>query len=331
MSNTKVLIVEDETIVAMDIKNRLENLKYIVTATAFSGEDAIKLTAETCPDIVLMDIMLDKNMDGVEVAEKIRELFGIPVIYLTAYADEKTLSRAKLTKPFGYILKPFEEMELHAAIEIAIYNHDLERELNESKKWLHAALNSIGDAVIATDKEGIIKLINPFAQAITGWKEEDAFDKPLGTIFNVINGDAGEKAEDPRIKVIREGIFYGLASNTILIRNDGKEIPVDIIGSTIKDDRENIIGLIFTFYDITERKRSGREKDKFLKAFASCTDGITIADENDRFIYVNEAYAGIFGYHQEELIGNTWHKITPPELIAPTEKGAYPIPCITWK
>lgn len=248
-----MLIVEDETIVAMDIKSRLKNLNYSVTPAASTGEMAIKIAEETYPDIVLMDIMLGENMDGVETAEKIRGLFDIPVIYLTAYADEKTLSRAKITKPFGYILKPFEEMELHAAIEIAIYNHKLERELRESKKWLHAALNSITDAVIATDKEGIIKLINPFAQALTGWKEEEALNKPLGTIFNVIRGDTGEKAQDPGAKAIREGTFYGLAINTVLVRKDGMKIPVDIIGSPIKDDRSNIIGVILTFYDISER------------------------------------------------------------------------------
>lgn len=254
MDKIKVLIVEDEAIIAMDIKNRLEHLGHIITAIAYSGDEAIKMAAQTHPDIVLMDIMLGESMDGIEAARQIHNFLDIPIIYLTAYADKKTLARAKITKPFGYILKPFEERELHSAIEIALYNYSLERELKESKKWLHAALRSIGDAVIATDKEGLIKLINPYAEALTGWKEKDAFNKPLGTIFNVFNGDTGEKVKDPRIKVIREGIFYGLASNTILIRNDGHEIPVDIIGSTIKDDRDNIIGFIFTFYDITERR-----------------------------------------------------------------------------
>lgn len=255
MTKMKVLIVDDEVIIAMDIKNRLENLGYTITAMAHSGDDAIKMAAQTHPDIVLMDIMLGESMDGIEAARQIYKLLDIPIIYLTAYADEKTLSRAKITKPFGYILKPFDERELHSTIEIALYNHNLERELKESKKWLHAALNSIGEAVIATDKEGIIKLINPFAQAITGWKDEEAINKPLGTIFKIINGDTGEKVEDAREKVFREGIFYGLAFNTILIGKNGTKIPVDIIGSAIKDERNNIIGVILTFYDISERKK----------------------------------------------------------------------------
>ncbi len=255
MVDVKVLIVEDEAIVALDIKNRLEHLGYI-PMIASSGEDAIKMSAETRPDLVLMDIMLGGKMDGIEAAVQIHKHIDIPIVYLTAYADEKTLSRAKITKPFGYILKPFEERELQCVIEIAIYNHHLERELKESKQWLHSALNSIGDAVIATDKEGTIKLINPFAEALTGWNKEEALNKPLGTIFNVINGDTGEKVGDPREKAIREGIFYGLVCNSKLVRKDGRNIPVDIIGSTIKDDRNNIIGVILTFYDITERNRN---------------------------------------------------------------------------
>ncbi|MCX9084460.1 MAG: response regulator [Candidatus Methanoperedens sp.] len=257
MSKKKVLIVEDEAIIAMDIKNRLEKIGYVITAMVYSGKDAIKNAGHNHPDIVLMDIMLGGGMDGIETAKQINELLDIPIIYLTAYADEKTLSRAKITKPFGYILKPFEERELHSTIEIAIYNHDLERKLKESKKWLQAALNSIGEAVIATDKNGIIKIMNPYAQAITGWKEEEAINNPLEAIFNVINGDTGEKVEDARAKVIREGIFYGLACNSILIGKNGNKIPVDIIGSAIRDDRNKIIGVILTFYDISERKPFG--------------------------------------------------------------------------
>lgn len=266
MTEIKVLVVEDEAIVAMDVKYRLESLGYIIPAIASTGEDAIKLAAQTSPEVILMDIMLGKGIDGVEAAEKIHSVSDIPIIYLSAYADEKTLARAKITKPFGYILKPFEERELHSAIEIAIYNHNLEKELKESKKWLQAAINSMGDAVIATDKNGKIKIMNPYAEALTGWKKEDVLDRPLKTIFNIINGDTGEKVEDPINRVYKEGTFYGLVSNTILIGKDGKEIPVEIIGSPIKDDRDAIIGVILTFYDIIERKQLEANLKKFVSA-----------------------------------------------------------------
>ncbi len=263
MVDVKVLIVEDEAIVALDIKNRLENLGYIATI-ASSGEDAIKMLSETCPDLVLMDIMLGGKMDGIETAVEIYKHIDIPILYLTAYADEKTLSRAKITKPFGYILKPFEERELHSAIEIAIYNHNLERELKEREQWLSATLNSLGEAVIATDGKGIIKIINPFAEALTGWTREEALGEPLAKVFNVISEGTDKQVEDPVTKAIQDS-FYGLADHTVLIGKEGSRIPVDIIGTAIKDDRGGIIGVVLIFYDIIERLRIDETLKRALK------------------------------------------------------------------
>lgn len=123
MANEKILVVEDERIVAKDIVKSLQRLGYKVVASVASGEEALQKVAETQPDLVLMDIMLKGKMDGIETTEEIHKIFDIPVIYLTAYADEKTLERAKITEPFGYIIKPFDERDLHTTIEIAIRRH----------------------------------------------------------------------------------------------------------------------------------------------------------------------------------------------------------------
>lgn len=136
MAKAQILIVEDEGVVAMEIEARLKSLGYAVSAVASSGEEAIEKTAETRPDLVLMDIKLRGDMDGVEAAEQIRARFDIPVIYLTAHADNDTLRRAKVTEPFGYIIKPFEERELYTNIEIALYKHNLEKELKENVSQL---------------------------------------------------------------------------------------------------------------------------------------------------------------------------------------------------
>ncbi len=143
MDNIKILLVEDEAIVAMDIKNRLENHAYTVLAIAHTGEDAIRLATEMCPDLAIMDINLGAGIGGIEAAEQIQKRIDIPIVYLTAYADEKTLSRAKVTKPYGYILKPFEDRELHCNIEIAIYNHHLEKKLRESQLFRMQRMESI--------------------------------------------------------------------------------------------------------------------------------------------------------------------------------------------
>lgn len=134
MADTSIMLVEDEIIVAADVKNRLENMGYAVLGIFDTGEEAIQKAGELKPDMVLMDIVLKGEMDGIDAAQKIREQFDIPLIYLTAYSDEKTLERAKVTEPFGYVLKPFEDREIQSAIEMALYKHQMEKKLKESEE-----------------------------------------------------------------------------------------------------------------------------------------------------------------------------------------------------
>jgi len=255
MDKKQILVVEDERIVAEHIRRSLQDMGYSVSSIVFSGEIAIKEVEQKRPDLVLMDIVLDGEMDGIEAATQIRSLYNIPVVFLTAFSDKDILERAKITEPSGYITKPFNAKELHICIEMALYKHKMEMELKENQQWLAATIKSLGEAVIATDKNGLIKTINPFAEALTGWKREDALGKPLETVFNVISEITGKIVENPVKKAIREGSFYGLADHPFLLAREGAKIPVDIIGSSIKDDRDNIIGVVLIFYDIIELKR----------------------------------------------------------------------------
>ncbi|MCD6163715.1 MAG: PAS domain S-box protein [candidate division Zixibacteria bacterium] len=256
MPKNKVLIVEDEGIVAMDIKDRLETLGYIVTGTVASGNEAIKNVENTHPEMVLMDIQIQGDMDGVEAAERILKHFDIPVIFLTANSDEKTLQRAKLTGPFGYLLKPFEERELHTSIEMALYRHKLERNLKEREQWLATTLSSIGDAVIATDTDGNITFINPVAETLTGWKKEETFGKNIEDMLNIVDNNTHNPIENPVAKALREKTAIMLANNAVLLKQDGTEIPIDDSAAPIKDDKGNITGVILVFRDITERKQT---------------------------------------------------------------------------
>ena len=143
VANEKILIVEDEGIVILHIKKTLEKLGYCVAGIASSGEDAIKKAMELRPDLVLMDIMLKGALDGIDAADKIRSLFDIPVIYLTAHADENTLQRAKVTGPFGYIVKPFRERDLNIAIEFALYRYKMDHERNSLVHQLKDAITDV--------------------------------------------------------------------------------------------------------------------------------------------------------------------------------------------
>lgn len=262
VASARILVVEDEGIVAEEIRSRLKRLRYAISAVAFSGEEAIRKAEETHPDLVLVDIRLRGGMDGVKTAEEIRVRFDIPVVFVTAYADEATLQRAKTTEPYGYILKPFEDKELRSSIEVALYKHNIERRLKESERWLATTLKSIGDAVIATNAKGLVLFMNPVAEALTGWKHKDALGKHLTEVFNIVGEETRKVVENPAVKVIREGIVVGLTSH-VLIARDGTEISIDDSAAPIRDDKGNITGIVLVFHDVRERKRAEEELAKY--------------------------------------------------------------------
>ena len=269
MEAVNIMVVEDESIVAEDIKRSLLNMGYSVSAVISSGEDAIKSAGELKPDMILMDIVLRGEMNGIEAAGRIRSDFNIPVIYLTAYTDEKILEQAKLTEPFGYIIKPFEDKELHSVIEMALYKKLMENKLRESQDWLSTVLHSIGDGVIATDKDGNVIFINPVAEKLTGWNQDDAKGRDMEEVFNIINEETEEKAENPAKKVIKEGVILNLANHTILISKDNNKIAIDDSAAPIKNSKGEITGVVLVFHDITERRRMEKELDDKLQELGS--------------------------------------------------------------
>ncbi len=255
MGRARILIVEDESIVALNIKNRLEGLGYAVVATSSSGEAAIQIVAQSLPDLVLMDIKLKGTIDGIEAAAQIRAHFQIPVVYLTAFSDEETVERVKLTEPYGYILKPFEARELCTTIEISLYKHQMEQQLREREQWLATTLKSIGDAVITTDSEGLVTFMNPVAETLTCWKQEEVLGNDLTQIFQTINEKTREVVENPATLALRQGVTVGLENHTLLITKNGTEIPIDDSAAPIKNDAGNILGAVLIFHDITEQQQ----------------------------------------------------------------------------
>ncbi len=255
MIKTRILIVEDETIVALDIQDRLTELGYEVTGVADRGDAALTLAAANRPDLVLMDIQLKGSTDGIATAETIRERWRIPVIYLTAFSDTSTLQRAKITEPFGYIIKPFEDREIQSTIEMALYKHGAEERLRQSERRYAATLTSIGDGVIATDAHGGVTFMNPVAENLTGWSLAEAHGHPLDEVFQIVNEETRQTVANPVAKVLREGKVVGLANHTILVGRDGREIPIDDCASPILDDLGRITGTVLVFQNVSERRQ----------------------------------------------------------------------------
>jgi hypothetical protein len=251
---TRILIVEDEILVARDLEQQLAALGYQIVGIAATGARALQLVAETQPHLILMDIRLQGALDGITTAEQIRQQYLLPVVYLTAHTDSATVERARITEPFGYILKPFEERELRTIIEMALYKHAAERKLRASERRFATTLRSIGDAVIATDEQGFVTYMNPTAEAITGWPLTDAQGQPAANIFRIIHETTRQPAENPVTRVLLERAVVRLPNQTLLLTRDGQEIPVDDSASPILDDQGNCTGAVLVFHDITERR-----------------------------------------------------------------------------
>jgi len=272
MDKTKILIVEDESIVARDIQNMLLSLGYDVAEITANAQSAIETAKKQKPHLVLMDIMLPGETSGIEAADLLYSQHNIPVVYLTAYADESTLQRAKETKPFGYLLKPFEERELKSTVEIALYKFKMEMKLKERERWLYTILTSVEDGVIATDPEGLVTFMNPLAEELTGWKQDDALKKPFQDVYKIVHEKTG-KPQNLGLKEAITGESHQLPSDVLLLSKTEKATPVDHRIARIQNEGGKNLGAVLTFTNITQQKKAEEELVKSLKKLRKAMEG----------------------------------------------------------
>jgi PAS domain S-box-containing protein len=252
----RILIVEDESVAAWYLQEALENFGHQVVASAISGEEALEFAADTQPDLVLMDIRLQGGIDGIAAAEQMRSRFDLPVVYLTAHADDSTLRRAIATNPFGYLVKPFHEREVHTTIEIALRRHQLEKRSEDTKQWFVNTFDSIGDPTIATDCNGDIIFINPVACSLTGWLQQEALGKAATTVLKLIHAQTRKEIENPLIQAMREQASVSLPENSLLLAKDGREIPIRDTAGPIRNSNGEIIGSVLVLQDDTVRQQA---------------------------------------------------------------------------
>jgi len=276
MPSPRILIVEDETVVALGIEHHLEDLEYNVVGVAASGEQALTLAQQLQPDLVLMDIRLDGEMDGVEAAAQLRAGFNIPVVYLTAHADRMTLNRAKITGPFGYITKPFQERDLRISIEMALYKHEMEHKLAEREQWLYTTLKSIGDAVITTDTQGRISFMNPVAEKLIGCSRSEAEGQDLLDFFKIVDEDTNNAIKNPVLDVIKTGKTIELSNHTLLIDRSDNQIPIADTIAPITNSHGQVIGAVLVIQDITERRQAEQEREKLIAELQEALDTLKV-------------------------------------------------------
>ena len=259
MPGARIFIVEDEKIVSRDLQNVLESMGYEVAGVATSGEEAVGLIPGLRPDIVLMDIMLKGRMDGIEAAERVRSELEVPLIYLTAYADDMTLQRAKITEPYGYLLKPFDERDLSIAIEMALYRHRMENRVRESERWLSATLKNIGEGVAAVDADGKVVFLNPHGEVLTGWPADEARGKPVEEVFNVLPARGGAE-NTGEVTLMTTGMpDPSTHDDFILVNRGGVRKHVEFSASIIRDEKDAVTGGVLSFRDISGRRKAEEE------------------------------------------------------------------------
>ena len=261
MPQSKILIVEDETLVAMDIERGLKALGYSVVATGGTGLEAVRLAQEHRPDLVLMDIRLQGAMDGIEAGKQLRQLFRIPIIFLTAYADAATLQRAKAAEPFGYLLKPFEDRELHTAIEIALHKRQAGatalaqagEALRQSEQRFRMLVESLTDyAVFLLDPQGRVISWNPGAERISGYPEKEVlgehvslFYRPEEVVRNRPDRLLWLAAQEGRTR-----------DESWRVRRDGSCFWADVVITALQDEHGQLIGFAEVAQDTTEKKNA---------------------------------------------------------------------------
>lgn len=250
MAKTNVLVVEDESIVSKDIQHSLKKLGYNVVGAASTGERAFELAASEKPDIILMDIMLKGDTNGIETAQRVKEELQIPVIYLTAYADESTLEKAKVTEPYGYIIKPFKEVDLHTSIEMALYKFSKEKEVLKARDLFYSLIENKDskDFIFVKSKSRLVKIKTSdiyFVEALKDYVVINTLESRY-TVHSTMKDIVAKLETDSFIRVHRSFIvrldkIASIEYPNLHLENDKKTIP---IGGSFKDDLINKLNLI---------------------------------------------------------------------------------------
>jgi two-component system cell cycle sensor histidine kinase/response regulator CckA len=284
----KILVVEDEGLIAHDIADRLAALGHKVIATAATAEEAIERASGA--DLVLMDIRLDGRADGIEAAAEIRARYHLPVIFLTAHADRSTLERAKTAAPFGYIVKPLSHNSLNTSIEMAMHKYRLERQLEEREAWMRTVLGSVADAVVVADASGRVVMLNLAAEVLTGWPHAEAQGQPVSKVVALAKENGAVAGEDPVALAMLRDAVVPLARSWRLVSRSGREMSVEGAAAPVKTNT-GIIGAALSFRDVSARRWEEQQirQSQKLEALGRLAAGVSTDYSNLLGIVRNRA------------------------------------------
>lgn len=291
--NIKILIVEDEKIVALDLKRRLTKLGYQVTGMAASGEKALALVDQELPNIVLMDIHIQGNMDGIEAASQLQKIHSIPIIYLTAYSEEKTVTRAKTTKPYGYLLKPFSDRELHIIIQVSIERFENDFQLKKSEEHFRLALEAarLGTWEVKNSHEIFMsKKPNGNIEPISNWQD----------FFFTIDDSDKQRVVDFIDKLRNKKGSAGEIEFRVHADSD-KTLWYKLYGKAFATSDAAVSQIVGVLQETTESRLT---KDRLAQAatvFRYAAEGIVILNKSRQFSCANNAFYSITQFKPHHL------------------------------
>ena len=317
MSGNRIMLVEDETIIAMDLTQRLEKYGYTVVATAVSGAQAMERIVSARPDLIIMDIMIKGPIDGIETAIQIQKQYRVPIIFLSANSEESTVARARTAGAYGYLVKPFRPEELHASIEVALVKATMESQLRQSEQWFAKTLRCISDAVVATDDQGKVRFLNPVAEKLTGWSQKEACGRPIQDIVQTIDEHSGGPTANPAIRSLFNQCVSQVPNTSLLLARDGQSVTVEQGAAPIIDDERNLLGAVMVFRDVTQRRQIERalreSEERFHSAFDHASIGMALVAMDGDILQTNASIARMFGYSEAEMLGMNMRALSHPD------------------
>ncbi|MBK9249238.1 MAG: PAS domain S-box protein [Ignavibacteria bacterium] len=316
----RILIVENEPDIATTLRLLLSKAGFDVVGITGFGEEVLPLLEQSTIDIILMDIGLNGPMDGIETAQQIHGSRDTPIIFLTAKADAATFQRAKATQPYGYIHKPFDIMQVQSSIEMAMSRYQIEKSLNEHRRWLSTTLSSIGDGVIVTDRLGTIQFMNPVAEKLTAYQQTSAAGKQLQEVFTIIDELTRASESNPVELVLKENRTVVLPNHTILVAKNGDEYNIEVSAAPMYDPNTSISGVVLTFRDTTDKHRTeellAKTERQFRALIEHSGDMVTMVNRENKVVYFSPAFERISGFSMDEYV-----TLTTADIFHPDEAG----------
>lgn len=311
VSDVKILIVKDEGITALEIQNKVEEWGYNVVGVVSSGEEAVKTALDLKPDLILMDIVLKEKINGIEAAKIIKKSHEVPVIYLTAYADDKTLHNAKTTIPRAYIIKPFEENELKFAVEMALYKHEMETKLKISEEKYRTLAEKARDIIFIINLEDRVEYVNNYAAKLLGLKPEKLIGKPRKNFFPI---DISKKQRSELDRAVQKDMPIRLEDK---ISFPQCEMWLDTSLIPLKDKTGETYAVMGISRDITHKRNIEnalrKSEEKYRVMVENITDVIFMVNNDGLVTYISPTIEKITSYTPEDIMGHELSKLVHPD------------------